>query len=127
MDPSIVTYRELYYPSPGPGAARWLTPAYTGKGLERAEILSAESESDAYRDWQRRVSSDNGGTWSAPWLPMTLKCRQIRPPQGYKSTVVSFPMRAMRSTEGIATASISSSVRSSRRANGARARTQPSA
>lgn len=66
-DPSIKTYRELHCPSPGPGVALWLNPAYAANtGLVREEILTRSSRSDAYVDWQRRRSEDNGRTWSEP-------------------------------------------------------------
>ena len=66
-DPSIKTYREPYYASPGPGVALWLNPAYAANtGLVREEILTRSSRSDAYVDWQRRRSEDNGRTWSEP-------------------------------------------------------------
>lgn len=63
--PSVRVYRELYYASPGPGVAQWLTPAYAGSGLARAEILTTSSESDAYRGWVRRASPDDGRSWGA--------------------------------------------------------------
>ncbi|MBI2441924.1 MAG: exo-alpha-sialidase [Lentisphaerae bacterium] len=66
--PSIRVYRELYYPAPGPGVAIWLTPAYVGQGLTRAELISASAADDAYVDWQHRQSADNGRTWSSPKL-----------------------------------------------------------
>lgn len=64
MHPAILAYRELYYPSPGPGLAPWLTPAYLGAGLARAEIVNVSADSDAYYQWRIRWSADNGRTWS---------------------------------------------------------------
>lgn len=66
LHPSILVHRELYYPSPGPGVAQWLRPAYADTGLARAEILTTSSSSDAYVGWEIRHSPDNGRTWSAP-------------------------------------------------------------
>jgi len=46
--------------------APWLSVAYADGELTRVETLTTSGESDAYRDWRRRRSQDNGHTWS-PW------------------------------------------------------------
>lgn len=58
--------RELHLPAPRPGVALWTQIAYADNGLAREEILTTSSESDAYYDWQRRLSADNGKTWTEP-------------------------------------------------------------
>jgi hypothetical protein len=58
--------RQLYLPSPGPGNAIWLSVGYLDAGLRRVELVTVSREDDAYVDWTRRESPDNGRTWSAP-------------------------------------------------------------
>lgn len=64
--PTVLVSREPYFPPPGPGVACWLNASYAGPGLERVETLSQSTQSDAYRNWRRRQSEDNGKTWSPP-------------------------------------------------------------
>ena len=59
--------RELYLTSPKPGTAQWVAGVgYLEEGLTREELLKTSAESDTYLDWQKRVSQDNGKTWSVP-------------------------------------------------------------
>lgn len=58
--------RNLYLRSPREGSALWLSAGYTDAKLGRVEIATVSRESDAYVDWTRRESADNGRTWSAP-------------------------------------------------------------
>ena len=57
--------RELYLPAAGEDAARWCAVSYVDGGLTRLEILRTSARSDAYQDFERRISRDNGRTWSA--------------------------------------------------------------
>jgi len=67
--PHILTSREPVLPAPGPGKAQWLNVAYAeARGLTLEGIGRISGTSDAYYDWTRRVSVDNGLTWSAPEL-----------------------------------------------------------
>jgi len=57
--------RELYIPPPGPNISQRCAVSYVDGALTREEIWSTENESDAPRCHKRRVSPDNGRTWSA--------------------------------------------------------------
>ncbi len=61
--------RTLYLDPPTENRALWLSCGYCDTGLTREEIITTSGESDAYYDWRRRVSPDNGRTWSA-FTPM---------------------------------------------------------
>ena len=58
--------RELYIPAPGPNISQRCAVSYTDGELTRVEVWSTETEggSDAPREHKRRVSHDNGRTWS---------------------------------------------------------------
>jgi hypothetical protein len=56
--------REEYLTNPNEDTALWCSVCYLDGGLTREEIHRHSSASDAYLDWQRRVSTDNGRTWS---------------------------------------------------------------
>jgi hypothetical protein len=56
--------RELYLSAPGNDTALWCSVSYTDQKLKREEIHRTSGESDAYHNFQRRVSRDNGKTWS---------------------------------------------------------------
>lgn len=56
--------REQYLPAAGEDKAQWITVSSLDGGLAREEILRSSSESDAYLDWERRTSLDNGRSWS---------------------------------------------------------------
>ena len=58
--------RELYLPAPGADTALWCTVEYIDDQLTREEITRTSGESDAYLNFQRRISRDNGRTWSHP-------------------------------------------------------------
>ncbi|MCX5660448.1 MAG: sialidase family protein [Planctomycetota bacterium] len=58
--------RELYARSPAPGSALWINAGYLDAGLTRVELATVSRVDDAYVDWTRRVSPDNGRTWSDP-------------------------------------------------------------
>mgnify|MGYP000979125427 CR=1 FL=1 len=62
--------RALYLDPPPGDRALWLSCGYTGTDLAREEITTTSGESDAYYDWQRRTSNDNGRSWS-PFEPLT--------------------------------------------------------
>jgi len=66
MDRICDVKREVYVPSPRPHVAAMLRAGYIGKGLRRWEELSNQSSSDWPDTIRRRVSEDNGRTWS-PW------------------------------------------------------------
>lgn len=59
-------HRQLYAASPAPGNALWLSAGYLDAGLSRVEIQTISRVDDAYVDWTKRVSPDNGRTWSTP-------------------------------------------------------------
>ena len=56
--------REPYLPPAGPDRAQWGRVYYLDGQSTREEVLTASGESDAYLDWKRRTSRDNGRTWS---------------------------------------------------------------
>jgi hypothetical protein len=60
--------RELYMPPAGKDLCQMCCVSYAGGDLTREEILCTETEgrSDAPTDHLRRVSHDNGRTWSTP-------------------------------------------------------------
>lgn len=58
--------RELYLPAAGVDAAQWCSTSYIDGALTREEILTTSGASDAYHDFQRRISGDNGESWSPP-------------------------------------------------------------
>ena len=65
-----------YLPNRDEDTALWCTVSYIDGDLTREEIHRNSSASDAYLDWQRRVSTDNGRTWSdlepIPWVVQRL-------------------------------------------------------
>ncbi len=87
---------EIYLKAPEHGVAQWLAcVAYTapnrasattgpsGMSLEREEILKTSASSDDYRNWKRRISSDNGRTWSEP---VVLDDVNVQLPEGGVAT-----------------------------------------
>ena len=59
--------REPYLPPAGEDKTQWLGgTGYMDGGLTRSEILKTSAESDAYFDFEQRVSPDNGRSWSEP-------------------------------------------------------------
>jgi hypothetical protein len=59
--------REVYIEADEPNTAKWVAGAgYLDGGLTREEILKTSQASDDYRNWRRRISPDNGRTWSEP-------------------------------------------------------------
>lgn len=56
--------RHLYLPMPAPGNAIWLAAGYLDAGKRRVELVTVSREDDAYVDWTRRESPDNGKTWT---------------------------------------------------------------
>ena len=77
--------REPYLPAAGEDTALWCGVSYIGGELTREEILRTSGESDAYHNWTRRVSPDNGRTWSSP-QPVKDVTRQL--PEG---GIVTYP------------------------------------
>jgi len=58
--------REQYLPPAGENMARGLSVSYVDGALTREETWSTQCQSDAPRGHTRRVSADNGRTWSEP-------------------------------------------------------------
>jgi hypothetical protein len=58
--------RETYLPPAGRDTALWCSVSYIDGKLTREELWKTSGESDAYLGNRRRVSADNGRTWSAP-------------------------------------------------------------
>ena len=56
--------REQYLPAAGEDTALWCSVSYLDGQLTREEVLRESGSSDAYLEWKRRVSTDNGRTWS---------------------------------------------------------------
>lgn len=57
--------RTPYIESPRPGmAVSMASTGYSDGALTREETLSSTARSDDYRSWRRRLSSDNGHSWS---------------------------------------------------------------
>ena len=67
--------RERYLPAAGEDTARWCAVSYIDGGLTRQEFLRTSARSDAYQDFQRRISRDNGRTWSAPQPMAGVTCQ----------------------------------------------------
>ena len=67
--------RMLYLDAPVDNRALWLGCGYTDTSLTREEITTMSGKSDVYYDWLRRVSRDNGRSWSA-FEPLTDVIRQ---------------------------------------------------
>ena len=74
MNPPIFRVRSaLYKRSPKRGVAAAVLAHYLGSGLERMEVHYEEARVDVPSGCQRRVSLDNGRTWSAfEPMPPTL-------------------------------------------------------
>ena len=58
--------RTLYLPPAGENAALWCNVCYIDGDLTREEFWKTSGASDVYIDNRRRLSHDNGRTWSAP-------------------------------------------------------------
>ena len=58
--------REQYLPPAGPDVAQWSTVYYIDGKLTRQEVWKTSGASDAYVGNHRRLSTDNGRTWSEP-------------------------------------------------------------
>ncbi|MDD5678619.1 MAG: hypothetical protein PHW60_11635 [Kiritimatiellae bacterium] len=56
--------RELYVPPPEQDEAVWINTSYADNSLTREERFTTSSASDVYLHHQRRISADNGRTWS---------------------------------------------------------------
>ncbi|MBI2192326.1 MAG: exo-alpha-sialidase [Planctomycetes bacterium] len=58
--------REIYAPSPGRNMCQSCSVSYIDGGLTREDLWATETEGgdDAPRDHQKRISRDNGRTWS---------------------------------------------------------------
>jgi len=63
-DPIIRVEKTLTLKHPRPGVAAMAQISYIGPGLEQEETRAVEVISDAAEEIQRRVSMDNGRTWS---------------------------------------------------------------
>ncbi len=53
-----------YLPVPAPETAQWMSCDYTDDKLTLAEYQRTSGASDAYLNWNKRISPDNGKTWS---------------------------------------------------------------
>lgn len=62
--PAAQVHRTLYVPSPMPGTAPFLNTNYLGTGLRREETKAYLRNTDWADEKFRRVSEDNGRTWS---------------------------------------------------------------
>lgn len=69
MDPICKVKKELYLKYPEPGIAPIVHMAYIGNGIIREEVRGYEQHSDWHEDRQRRISHDNGKSWSE-WEPL---------------------------------------------------------
>ncbi len=56
--------RELYLPAAGEDKAQWCSVICMDDSGSREEIHRTSGESDAYHDFLRRTSTDNGRTWT---------------------------------------------------------------
>ena len=71
--------RQLYLPAAGENAAQWCSVSYSDDKLTRVEVHHNSSKSDAYLDFHKRVSKDNGKTWSK-LIPIEQVTQQL--PEG---------------------------------------------
>jgi len=67
--------REQYLPAPAEDTALWFSVSYIAQELTREEIHRTSGESDAYQNYQRRVSRDNGRTWDDLLLLPDVTCQ----------------------------------------------------
>ncbi len=72
----ITVRMEPYLPAAGEDAAQWMSVSYIDGHLTRQEILNTSSASDAYFDFRKRASHDNGRTWS-DFIPLQRVTRQL--------------------------------------------------
>ncbi len=70
---------DMYLPAAGEDNALWMDVSYIDGELTRQEIHSTSSASDAYLNFQRRISKDNGKTW-LPFEPIERVTLQL--PEG---------------------------------------------
>lgn len=56
--------KEIYEKSPGPNKCVTRNPSYRGNHMQLTDVRSVTSESDYTNETYRRVSHDNGKTWS---------------------------------------------------------------
>ena len=59
----VLIERQQYLSAAGEDAAQWCRVYYPGAGLTRLEVHRTSAESDAYLDFKKRLSPDNGKTW----------------------------------------------------------------
>lgn len=64
MPPVCDVRKEIYVPSPEPHVGASVSVAYAGRGLRREEVRSLIRSSDWSDTIRRRISDDNGRTWS---------------------------------------------------------------
>jgi hypothetical protein len=62
--PIVEVKKELYAAHPREGAAAIVGVRYVGPGLERVEVQGVEFRNDVLSERVRRISMDNGRTWS---------------------------------------------------------------
>ena len=51
--------KELHLPAAGEDKAQWCSVSYIDGEIAREEILRTSGESDAYHDFERRISHDH--------------------------------------------------------------------
>ena len=64
MPPICEIKKEVYVPSPQPRVAASVSMSYIGQGLRREEVRALVRSSDWSDTVRRRISEDNGRTWS---------------------------------------------------------------
>jgi len=67
---------EIYYSSFSKDTARWITVDKMDDKLTRQESHKFSSISDSYINFQKRISKDNGKTWS-DFIPIPLATQQL--------------------------------------------------
>ncbi|MCB0688152.1 MAG: hypothetical protein KDC53_16560 [Saprospiraceae bacterium] len=65
-----------YYPAAGENASQWISVAYIDDLFTRQEIHRTSSESDSYLNFQKRISGNNGKTWS-DFIPLQRVTQQL--------------------------------------------------
>ena len=58
--------RSKYLLTTAPDTSLWIQVYYNDQHLTREEVATISGASDVYHNWWRRVSPDNGRTWSEP-------------------------------------------------------------
>jgi len=67
---------EPYYPAAGEDASQWINVSYIDRGLTRQETHFSNTASDAFVNFQKRISKDNGRTWGE-FIPLERVTQQL--------------------------------------------------